>query len=153
MLSVKVHNLAVKQLETYVRKNDMRPSKVRNIVLEQICLLPQPFTAEQLVEACKNERISVATVYNCLNLFLLARILYAHNRQRGRAVTEYEIIVGKPVRFQMMCTKCGRVTDIHDKAIERLIKERKYSNFTLQHFSLFIYGECKICRRQTNNNN
>ena len=153
MLSVKVHNLAVKQLGTYVRKNDMRPSKVRNIVLEQICLLPQPFTAEQLVEACKKERISVATVYNCLNLFLLARILYAHNRQRGRAVTEYEIIVGKPVRFQMMCTKCGRVTDIHDKAIERLIKERKYSNFTLQHFSLYIYGECKICRRQTNKEN
>ena len=145
--------MAVKQLEAYVRNNDMRPSKVRNMVLDQICLLPQPFTAEQLAKACQNERISVATVYNCLNLFLLARILYAHNRQRGRAVTEYEVIVGKPMRMQMMCTRCGRVTEIHDKAIERLIKERKYSNFILQHFSLFVYGECKICRSYINKNN
>ena len=153
MISAKIHNLAVKQLNTYVREKGMRPSRVRNMVLEQVCLLPQPFTAEKLVQVCQAERISVATVYNCLNLFLLAQILYAHDRQRGRAATEYELVIGKPMRIQMMCTRCGRLTEIHDKAIERLVKERKYSNFNLQHFSLFIYGECKICRRPINNNN
>jgi len=152
VIGIKAHNTAVKQLEAYVRENNMRPSKVRNMVLEQVCQLPQPFTAEQLVHACQSERISVGTVYNSLNLFILAQILRAHDRQRGRAATEYELIAGGPMRMQMMCTRCGRLTEIHDKAIERLVRERKYSNFNLQHFSLFIYGECKICRRQIKNN-
>ena len=123
------------------------------MVLEQVCLLPQPFTAEQLADACKAERISVGTVYNALNLFLLAQILYATNRQRGRAATEYELTVGSPTRMHIVCTRCGRVTEIHDKAIARLVQERKYSNFNMQHFSLYVYGECKICRRQVKNNN
>ena len=54
--------------------------------------------------------------------------------------TEYEVVTSNQHRMQIICQKCGRVSDIQDKAIARLIKERKYSNFTLQHFSLFIYG-------------
>lgn len=129
----------------------MRPSIVRNVVLEQVCLLPQPFTARELVEACQAERISVGTVYNCLSLFISAQILHANNRQRGQSATEYEIITGNQNRMQIICTQCGRVSDIHDKAISRLIKVRKYSNFNMQNFSLFVYGECKICRKKSNN--
>ena len=139
---------AQERLDTYVREHGMRPSKVRNMVLEQVCQLEQPFVADQLVEACKKERISVGTVYNALSLFLLAQILHAIDRQRGRTATEYELMTGSVIRMQILCGKCGRVADIHDKVIERMVKERKYSNFTMQHFSLFVYGECKICRRK-----
>lgn len=151
VVGIKVHNSAFKQLNAYVHTNGLRPSRVRAMVLEQICQLEQPFTAEQLVEACQTERISTATVYNSIKLFVTARILHESERQRGRTASEYELIAGKPQRMQMVCTKCGRVTEIRDKAIERLVKERKYSNFTMQHFSLFIYGECKICRRPIEN--
>lgn len=148
VISVKTHNLAFKQLSAYVRRNEMRPSRVRNMVLEQIYQLPQPFTAEQLITVCEAERISVGTVYNALNLFVEAGLLSVGDRQIGRAAMEYELVVGKSMRMQMMCSKCGRVTEMRDKAIERLIKERKYSNFNMQHFSLLIYGECKICRKK-----
>ena len=125
----------------------MRPSVVRNAVLEQACYLPQPFTAKQLVEVCKEQRISIGTVYNSLNLFISAQILHATERQRGKMATEYELITGNQHHMQIICQKCGRVSDIQDRAIARLIQERKYSNFTLQHYSLFVYGECKVCRR------
>ena len=148
MISLKVHNQAVKQLSAYIRQNNLRPSRVRNMVLEQICLLPQPFTADQLVQACQAERISVGTVYNALNLFVLAQILYATTRQRGQAATDYALIAGKTIRMQMMCSECGRVTELRDKAIEGLIKERKYSNFNMRHVAVLIYGECKVCRKQ-----
>ena len=62
--------------------------------------------------------------------------------------TEYELIVLPRPRMQVVCLKCGRVTDIQDKAIERLVEERKYTNFEMQRFSLFIYGECRTCRRR-----
>ena len=121
---------------------------VRNMVLQQVCQLPQPFTAEQLTTVCQAERISVGTVYNSLNLFVLAQILHATSRQRGKSATEYELTTTNTIRMQVVCQNCGRVTDFHDAAIERLVAERKYSNFNVQHMSLFVYGECKICRRK-----
>ena len=150
MKGAKLYRTALKRLGEYMKENgNMRPSAVRVMVLEQICQLPQPFTAEQLIASCSYERISVGTVYNALNLFVLARILHATDRQRGRkAATEYELIVGSPIHMQVICQKCGRVTEIHDKAIERLVKEHKYTNFNLERFALFVYGECKICRRK-----
>ena len=155
MKGAKSYKAALLQLSAYLKAHEMRPSAVRNMVLEQVCQLPQPFTADQLTKACQEERISVGTVYNALNVFVLAQILHATNRQRGKSATEYELMSGNQIRMQVVCHKCGRVTEIQDKAVERLVKERKYSNFTMQHFSLFVYGECKICRRlvKKNNNN
>ena len=121
---------------------------MRNAVLEQAFMLPQPFTADQLVEACQAQRISVGTVYNSLEIFVSAQILHSITRQRGQNATEYEWMVGDQTRMQVVCEKCGRVSDFHDKAIERLIQERRYSNFTIQHFSLYVYGECKLCRKR-----
>lgn len=135
------------QLDRYIAEHNMRPSKVRNMVLEQVCLLSQPFTADQLAKACEAERISIGTVYNTLSLFISAQILHATQRQRGRTATEYELVTGAHNRIQMICQRCGRVANLRDKAIENLIERRKYSNFNEQHFSLFVYGECKHCRR------
>ncbi|MBQ7631583.1 MAG: transcriptional repressor [Paludibacteraceae bacterium] len=140
-------NSALERLNRYVLANNKRPSKVRNIVLEQAFLLPQPFVADQLVEACQAQRISVGTVYNSLEIFVSARILHSITRQRGQNATYYEWIVGEQTRLQVVCEKCGRVSDFHDKAIERLIQERRYSNFNMHHFSLYVYGECKLCKK------
>ena len=142
-----IYDAALERLNGYIAEQNMRYSQVREMVLEQVCLLPQPFTADQLAQACKAERISVGTVYNSLSLFLKSQILHATKRERGRAATEYELIAGTHNRMQVICQKCGRVAEIHDKAIDRLIKVRKYSNFNLHHYSLFVYGESKHCRR------
>ena len=142
------YNAAQERLDRYVREQEKRPSRVRNMVLAQVCQLSQPFTAEQLIKACEQDLISVGTVYNALNLFVDAGIVRAITRQRGKAATEYELITGSASRFLMICKKCGRTVELSDKAIARLIKERKYSNFNIQHFSLFVYGECKICRKR-----
>ena len=134
------------RLSKYIRANNMRPSAVRNMVLEQVCLLHQPFTAEQLIKVCATERISVVTVYNALDLFVKAQILRGEQRQRGHIRTEYELIRSGAKHMQYICSKCGRTVDFQDKAIARLIEERKYSNFNLSQYSLIVYGECKICR-------
>lgn len=60
----RAYNLAQEKLARYLRENEKRPSKVRNMVLTQICQLPQPFTADQLLKACEADRISVGTIYN-----------------------------------------------------------------------------------------
>jgi len=145
----KTYQAAEGKLRAYIRAKEMRPSKVRNMVLKEVCILKKPFTADQLVKACAAERISVGTVYNALRLFVDAGILRGVNRQRGQIATEYELQTDNDSVMQIICTKCGRVARIDDKAVHHLVTTRKYSNFNMQHFSLYVYGECKICRRLT----
>ena len=147
--AVRSYSSASSQLRRYLLDNDKRPTKVREMVLEQVCQLPQPFTAHQLVDACAAEHISVGTVYNALELFIEAQIIHATKRQRGQAATEYEVITGSANRLQIVCKKCGRTADFTDPAIARLIKTRKYYNFTIHNYSLIVYGECKVCRKKT----
>lgn len=146
MKVLKTYSGAQERLSAYIRTHAMRPSAVRNMVLEQVCLLHQPFTAEQLIRVCATERISVGTVYNSLNLFVKAQIIRGLQRQRGHIQTEYELINDGAKRMQFICSKCGRIVDFNDKAIARLIEERKYSNFNIRQYSLVVYGECKVCR-------
>lgn len=143
------YHSAKERLKDYLNEKGLRPSVIRDLVLERACELPQPFTAHQLVDVCKAERISVGTVYNALNVFVAAQILHVIERQRGRAAMEYEVVTSNVTHMQFVCKKCGRTVEFNDKAIARLVKERKYSNFNMQHFSLLIYGECKICRTKT----
>ena len=148
MAADKTYNLAIDRLAAYIRSNGLRPSAVRKMILKQVCDLPQPFSAKMLAEACEAERISTGSVYNALNLFIKANILRATTRQRGNAATEYELVLGSPSRMMIVCQRCGRRTEFHDKAIDRMARERKYSNFNLQQYSLVVYGECKVCRKK-----
>ena len=148
-------DITSERLKAYSVQAGLRHSDVRQTVLEKLCLLPQPFTTEELAQACEEDRISIGTIYNVLRLFVSAHIVHAIERQRGqRTKTLYEVEADSQVKMQMICEKCGRVSYFHDKAIERIIRARKYSNFNLQQFTLFVYGECKKCKqlKKTKNN-
>ena len=127
--------------------DNLRPSVVRNTILALACSLHQPFTAAQLVEACTAERISEATVYNALSLFVKAELIRGIQRQFDHIQTEYEIMTDSTKRLQYVCRRCGRVVDFSDKMISQMIENRKYPNFRIKQYSLVVYGECKICRK------
>ena len=146
MKKERIYANALGRLYRYAKTHNLRPAAIRKIVLEQTCYLHQPFVAEQLIEACKQERISTATIYNSLRIFVKAGILRESKRHLGQPVTEYELISDNVKHMQLICKTCGRITDFSDRAIGRLIEERKYQNFNMQHYSLIVYGECKICR-------
>jgi Fe2+ or Zn2+ uptake regulation protein len=140
--------MALTRLNAYIAEHNGRYSAVREQVLEKACYLPQPFTAEQLVAVCADDRISKGTIYNALRLFVKVNIVHAFDRQREHKVTEYEIVTTTQNRLQTVCEKCGKVQSFHDQVIERIIRERKYSNFILQHFTLLAYGQCRRCKEK-----
>lgn len=143
-----LYKASLERLTAYIRSHNMRASVVREMVLAQTCLLKQPFTAVQLEEVCKSEHISTGTVYNALNLFVEAEIVKVYDRGYGQTVTEYELCTtASRSHMQIICRKCGRRAAFYDKAVLRLISERKYANFNMQNCTLVVYGECKICRR------
>ena len=123
----------------------MRHSPTRNMVLEEACKLPQPFSAAELIEAVTPLHISVPTVYNVLQLLSKARVLCKVNRDSTREHAKYEIIAGKSYTIQIFCTRCGRVGQVQSSVLNNAIRDYKFNNFTMNRFSLFVYGECKSC--------
>ena len=58
----KTYETALARLNAYIKQEKLRVSLVRKAILEKVCLFKQPFTAEQLIEACADEFISDATI-------------------------------------------------------------------------------------------
>lgn len=143
----KTYEAAQARLNAYIRQEKLRASSVRKTILEKACLFKQPFTAEQLIEACADEFVSDATIYNALTLFVTANILQAVKRQPGQTSVEYELAFATHSRMQIVCLECGRITNVRDKLLEQLIKEHKYYNFNPSRLSMIVYGVCKHCRK------
>ena len=143
------YKAALNKLETYIKDNGLRHTPERYTLLRHICALEQPFGIDTLAGSLSEEdRISPATIYNTINLLVSAQILHCVSRRDGRKYAQYQLTAQPAVRFELVCTRCGRISSFKDKAIENLIRTRKYSNFNLQGYSLYIYGECKTCKRK-----
>lgn len=144
------YKAASSKLENYIRENGLRHTPERYTLLRHICALEQPFGIDALVGSlAEEERISTATIYNTVNLLVSAQILHCISRRDGRKYAQYQLTAQQAARLELVCTRCGRVSAFKDKAIENLIRMRKYSNFNLQGYSLYIYGECKTCKRKS----
>ena len=147
-ISQKTYEQTVDKLAQYLAGRHMRFTVERQWLLEKICSLPQPFNPEQLRAACQEQRISRATVYNTIEVLCAAQILHPLKRVKGMQSTEYELVVRPSTRMQIICKHCGRVQDFRDLSVAEQVKRRKFPNFEVQHFSLFVYGECKACRQR-----
>lgn len=141
------YRIAMGKLNEYLYKHKMRHTIEREMVLGRVCELRSPFDAEQLIAACQNDRISRTTVKNTLSLLTSARILHCLFKQYESKKAEYELVLNDNIHMQMRCMECGRVVDFKDLPIENLVRARKYSNFKIEHFSLYVYGRCKTCRK------
>lgn len=147
MTTEQAYQLAEIKLNEYIANNHMRHTPERLMVLRHVCQMPQPFVAEQLIEACQVDRLSRSGIYNILQTLLSARILHSLNKQYGLSEAQYELTVVTNNHMQVICHKCGRVAEFREVAITNIIRSRAFSNFNAEHFSLYVYGTCKTCRR------
>ncbi len=143
-----LYESAVSVLDQYIEQNRMRHTQERYTVLRQICQFPSQFTTEQLTVLRSAElSLSRATIYNAIQLFLDCGLLVAHSLRAGSKTTSYELVIPKRSQMIFQCTKCGREVKFDNKAIDRVIMEHKYPNFVPKNYSLYVFGECKHCRR------
>ncbi|MCQ2312443.1 MAG: transcriptional repressor [Paludibacteraceae bacterium] len=147
MTTTDEYKAALDTLNQYIWEHKLRHTAEREIILSVICGLEQPFTPAQVVEKANAENISQATVYNCINLFDKIGIISLLQKRATKSKAQWEVVSGKHNRLQLICKKCGRVADFKDIAITNAVKLRKYSNFVPEHFTIFVYGECKHCRK------
>ena len=147
----------VKQMLTeYLQKNGHRKTPERYAILDMIYTIKGHFDIDTLYHSMEDEgqfRVSRATLYNTIILLLDANLVIRH--QFGNS-SQYERAYKNETHHHMICTECGKVTELEDENLKKAIVETKLKKFTASHYSLYIYGVCSKCtlakrRKKTNN--
>ncbi len=128
----------------YLKKHQHRKTPERYAILERICQHEGHFDADLLYQSMQSDyRVSLATIYNTLELLLSCRLIIKH--QFGGQLAQYEKAFGNNTHHHLVCTNCGKVKEFSDKQMRTSIQNKKFAHFQSTHYSLYVYGLCSKC--------
>ena len=115
-------------LNNYLETKKHRKTPERYAILDAVFSIGGHFNLVQLSDYLEKRsfRVSRATLYNTLRLFLELRLVTRHRLQDG---TKYEARYANESHSHKICTIC----------------EAKLKRFYPDGFSLYIYGICSNC--------
>lgn len=146
-------NASVRQiLDDFLEHNNRRKTPERYAILDAVYGMSQHFSLEELGDYLEqnNFRVSRATLYNTMRLFLELRLVVRHRLLDG---TKYEAWFNHENHCHQICTLCGKVSEIDAPGIVAAIDETKYKRFRKDGFALYVYGVCSSCTaRKTRRN-
>lgn len=141
--------LARTAFSAYLKSRKLRHTTERDIVLEKVLEMPDNFSINSLhASLVQADRVSLATVYNTMQLLAGAGIVRRHKFEG--TVSHYERVssANEISYLHLVCTECGKIKITKDAEISRAINSRRYPTFHTAYFSLCIYGVCSRCARR-----
>lgn len=129
-----------------VRKQGLRMTRQRRVILRALCELDGHASAERIQETvvkCE-DYVDLSTVYRTLERLCNLRIL--SQTDLGRGCAEYEIVAGQP-HHHLVCQRCGRAIDLDHRYLAPTAEAiRKDLGFepVVDHFAIF--GLCRACQ-------
>lgn len=132
-------------LTNYLEENKCRKTPERYAILEAICDMDGHFTLEELGKKMEKDffRVSRATLYNSIHLFMKLRLVVRHDFQQQ---VKYEACIQNDNHCHQICTVCGKVNEINSTFFADAVDNIKLKRFHKVGFSLYIYGVCSICQ-------
>jgi len=131
----------------YVIGKGMKHSGQRQDVLMTFLKTEKHLTADELFRLVKkkNPSIGVATVYRTLKLICESGI--GRELRLGNDSVLYEHNYKHEHHDHLICTECGKFTEVVDPEIERLQEKlAKEAGFKLQRHKMLLYGICRECK-------
>jgi Fur family transcriptional regulator, ferric uptake regulator len=120
----------------------------RRAVAELIDARQGAFTAAELVQQARAERpgLGRATVFRTLDLFLelgaVERIELPDSRHAY-------VVSGPDHHHHVVCSRCGRITEIDDRGIKALTKKiAKRTGYAIDTHRLALSGLCPTCQAE-----
>ena len=143
-------DFALQKLTEYLARTGRRNTPERLEILEASRSLSTGFTVEELsaAVAARGVRVSLATVYKTLELFVAAGILARYFANKG---ARYEMLPAN--RHHLVCLNCGKTKAVKDQSFSEVLRARHYSAFTASYFEMTVYGVCSACARKAKKTN
>jgi len=137
---------SIRELFTeYLKQHKHRKTPERYAILEKIYSYEGHFNADILFNLMTTEyRVSLATIYNTLDLLIDCKLVIKH--QLGGQFAQYEKTFGNSTHHHLICTRCGKVKEFSDNQLRLSIQNRKFAHFQTSHYSLYMYGLCQKCK-------
>lgn len=133
-------------VERYMREKGLRWTHQRRLIAEVALSNHSHFTAEELLEACRqrDSAVSRATVYRTLGM--LEQAGFVEGLDTGDGGRRFEHVLGHSHHDHMVCTSCSKIIEFHDAELERRqeIAAKKHG-FRITNHSLQLYGLCSDC--------
>ena len=146
MINIEVWKNVLRILDNYLEMNNHRKTPERYTILKAIYNIEGHFTLEELSAKLEHDykfRVSRATLYNTLNLFMQLRLVIRH---RFQGSTAYEACYDNTSHCHQICTVCGKVTEIKSTLIEQAIDATHFKRIRKDGFTLYVYGICSVCQ-------
>ena len=145
---------AIATFTQYMAQRKLRKTPERFAILEKVMEMNSHFFIDSLYAALEADgyHVSRATVYNTVDLLIDAGLMRRHTF--GSQPAQYEKITGPTNHHHLVCSHCGKVREIKDPELDRLLDSRRYGTFHPAYADLYIYGICSRCvrrKRKTNN--
>lgn len=136
---------AIGTFTQYMIQHKLRKTPERYAILEKVMEMNSHFCIDTLYATLEADgyHVSRATVYNTMELLVDAGLVRRHTF--GNQTAQYEKIVGPSNHHHLVCSRCGKVREIKDSALDALVSNRRYTNFHPAYADLYIYGICSRC--------
>lgn len=131
----------------YLREQGLPVTQQRESIAEVVFSASGHLSVEDIEERLRQrgERIGKATIYRSLEMLVKSGLVEEHDF--GEGFKRYEHLFGqKPVREHLICTECGKVSEIHSTELVRVQEEEaRRHGFVPAKYRLQIYGVCAEC--------
>ena len=132
----------------YLREQGLPVTQQRESIAEVVFSASGHLSVEDIEERLRErgERIGKATIYRSLEMLVKSGLVEEHDF--GEGFKRYEHLFGqKPVREHLICTECGKVSEIHSTELVRVQEEEaRRHGFAPSRYRLQIYGVCANCQ-------
>lgn len=139
--------LAIAELNKYIKLNRMRHTQERETILKTIYSMKDKVSIEEILkrheEIYPHIHICRSTVYNCVRLLLEINVI---NEMKDKNNTVYGKTFGNQDKVELVCKRCRKSKLISVSHIGTLMTHLGCSDFKVQHYRLTLFGICASCK-------
>lgn len=144
------NKITISAFASYLKEQGLRDTYERRVILETILAINQGFDTPTLTAAIrdKGEHICRATIFNTVSLLIKANFLRRQKFADGTCLYEPTSLLPSGNQLHLICTSCGKISDIRNSAVIKDLDKIKYGSFMPSYISLAVYGLCSRCQRK-----
>lgn len=135
------------QFCAFLRGRGLKLTPQRMRIAEMAFATHRHFTSEELYEMVRRREplVGRVTVYRTIEHLVASGMVEELSIDKG--VATYEHTAGHAHHDHLICTSCGRVTELRSQRLEAVKKEAAVEQgWEPQHHALKVYGLCPDCK-------